>query len=101
MVVTYVHLLFTHRTALKFDAQLSNSYSTCVGDVQAESWRHVTKMSVKHKVVGKKKSDKDKRGCVTTTEQDTSVGLKVPKRKDFCCTLCDKYVILPLVPVSK
>lgn len=50
----------------------------------------MTKMSVKHKVVGKKKIDKDKRDCVTATEQETSVGLKVPKRKDFCCTLCDK-----------
>lgn len=49
-------------------------------------------MSVKHKVVGKKKSDKDKRNCVAVTEQETSVGLHAPKRKDFCCMLCDKYV---------
>lgn len=97
-----VRLSFTHRSSVKFDSQLSNSYSKCLGDVQAESWRHVTKMSVKHEVVRKKKSDKDKRECIISTEQETSVGLKTfTKRKDFCCTLCDKYVLLILFPVSK
>ncbi|XP_060778821.1 zinc finger protein Xfin isoform X1 [Neoarius graeffei] len=84
------HNISYNVSSLKFDVQLSNSYSKCLGDVQAESWRHVTKMSVKQKVVGKKKLDKDKRDCGTATEQETSVGLKVPKRKEFCCTLCDK-----------
>lgn len=85
------HNLSYNLSSVKFDSQLSNSYSKCLGDVQAESWRHVTKMSVKHEVVRKKKSDKDKRECIISTEQETSVGLKTfTKRKDFCCTLCDK-----------
>lgn len=72
---------------------MPNSYSTCLGDVQSQGWRHVTKNNVKQEVAGKKKGDMDKRDCVTATEQETSVGLKAPKRKDFCCSLCDKYVI--------
>lgn len=70
---------------------MPNSYSTCLGDVPVECWRHVAKINAKQAVVGKKKGDMDKRDCVTATEQETSVGLKAPKRKDFCCSLCDKY----------
>lgn len=81
---------FVHRSSLKFDAQLSNSYSTCFGDEQVETWRRVTKMSVKHDVVGKKKSDKDKQDCVKAAKRGMSVGLKASKQTDFCCMLCDK-----------
>ncbi|KAI5627873.1 zinc finger protein 354C [Silurus asotus] len=77
-----------HTSSLKFDAQSTNSYTKCLGDGQVETWRHVGKINVKHQVVRKKK--KDKKDCVSATEKETSVGLKAPKRKDFCCTLCDK-----------
>ncbi|GAA6108425.1 zinc finger protein ZFP2 isoform X1 [Tachysurus ichikawai] len=100
---TYKHILHQHTqtdvdlhhdvsynvssSSLKFGAPLTNSYSKRLGDVQVESWRHATKMS---EVVEKNKSDKDKRDYVTVTEQEISAGLKTPKRKDFCCMLCDK-----------
>ncbi|XP_027024804.2 zinc finger protein ZFP2 isoform X1 [Tachysurus fulvidraco] len=100
---TYKHILHQHTqtdgdlhhdvsynvssSSLKFGAPLTNSYSKRLGDVQVESWRHATKMS---EVVEKKKSDKDKKDYATVTEQEISVGLKTPKRKDFCCMLCDK-----------
>ncbi|KAL6490251.1 hypothetical protein MHYP_G00005960 [Metynnis hypsauchen] len=75
-----------HVGPLKLDTQPSSAYPKCL---KGESWCQVRKTRVKHKIVGRKKSEEEKKDGVRLTEKMREGG-KVPKRKEFCCTLCNK-----------
>ncbi|XP_026868614.2 zinc finger protein 236 isoform X2 [Electrophorus electricus] len=74
---------------LKYDHETSTSFPECHRGVQWEAWDHGRKMRVKPKAAGRKKGDKDKREGDAHVKEMSGC-LKVPKRKEFCCTLCDR-----------
>lgn len=72
--------------------QLSSSakYPECLRRMQPELWSQIRKKKVKNRAVGKEKSNEGGKDRVKHLKAETSVGLTVTRRKEFCCNLCDK-----------
>ncbi|XP_016401214.1 zinc finger protein 667-like [Sinocyclocheilus rhinocerous] len=68
----------------------STRYPECLRRMKPESWSQVRKNRVKNRVVAREKSNERGKDRVGHLKSDTSVGLTVSRRKEFCCNLCDK-----------
>ncbi|XP_066537420.1 zinc finger protein 431 [Hoplias malabaricus] len=77
-----------HAGAQKLDNK-SSSYPKCPRGGQLESWSQVKKTSRKLKTKRRGKSDEEMKDG-TRHAQKIRDGVKVSKRKEFCCTLCDR-----------
>ncbi|XP_072544307.1 zinc finger protein 335 isoform X2 [Salminus brasiliensis] len=77
-----------HEGPLNLDTQSPSSSPKCLRGVQPEPWCRAGSGKLKHKVEGRKNKVGKKDG-VRHTEMRVE-GVKVPKRKEFCCTLCDR-----------
>ncbi|XP_007229384.3 zinc finger protein 236 isoform X1 [Astyanax mexicanus] len=71
---------------LKLNSESPSSNPKCFRGVQPESWSQ--KEKTKHRVEGKKKELEKKDGARHSEIRRDRV--KGPKRKEFCCTLCDR-----------
>jgi len=83
----------TSLPVLRENQQLNSStkYPECLRGMKPESWSQVRKKRLKNMVAVREKRKEGGKDRVVHLNGETSVGLAVSRRKEFCCNLCDKY----------